>query len=41
MNMRTFAALVLATIVAIAAPIASAQTKLKWAHVYELSLIHI
>jgi tripartite ATP-independent transporter DctP family solute receptor len=36
MQVRTFAALALAAIAAIAAP-AVAQTKLKWAHVYETS----
>ncbi|HLX23276.1 MAG TPA: sialic acid TRAP transporter substrate-binding protein SiaP [Usitatibacter sp.] len=37
MNLRICGAIVLATIVAITAPAASAQTKLKWAHVYESS----
>ncbi|MFZ3322718.1 MAG: sialic acid TRAP transporter substrate-binding protein SiaP [Usitatibacter sp.] len=37
MNIRIFAAMVAASILAIAAPLASAQTKLKWAHVYESS----
>ena len=37
MNIRNFAAMAAATILAIAAPLASAQTKLKWAHVYESS----